>query len=83
MFISLLPEINNQILCCYTNSTQQMQMIRITNIPNWNFEMIVFPKQRLMFEACPEANLEIYIEIMEILILLEQIQCRLLCVKEK
>ncbi len=83
MFISSPPELNNRILCYYKNLTKQMQMIRITNIPNWNFEKVVFPQQRLMFEAYPEANLKVYREVMGILICSEQIQCNLLCVKEK
>lgn len=82
MFNALPTELNNQILCYYRNSTKKIQIIRITNIPNWHFEKIVFPQQRLMFEACPEAYLQIYREIMGFFILSEQIQCHLLCAKE-
>ena len=38
-----------------------MQIIRITNIPNWYFERVVFPGELLLFEAFLEAVLEIYI----------------------
>jgi hypothetical protein len=31
------------ILCCYVNATSQIQVSRITNIPNWYFERVVFP----------------------------------------
>ena len=46
----------NSILCCYVNVTSNIQVARITNIPNWYFERVVFPGQRLMFEALPEAE---------------------------
>jgi hypothetical protein len=48
------------IVCCYENFTPKLQVVRITNIPNWYFEKVVFPKQRLLFEALPHASLEVY-----------------------
>jgi len=56
---SLASKGDHQILCCYINSTSQIQIIRITNIPNLHWERVVFPGQRLMFEAATEAKLEI------------------------
>jgi len=41
------------------NPTNQMQIARIVDIPNWVFERVVFPRQRLYFEAIAEAHLEI------------------------
>jgi hypothetical protein len=49
------------ILCGYKNKTPTLQIIRIANIPNWYFERVVFPGELLLFEALPEAVLEIYI----------------------
>ena len=49
------------ILCSYKNKTPTLQIIRITNIPNWYFERVVFPGELVLFEALPEAVLEIYI----------------------
>jgi hypothetical protein len=49
-----------QILCGYTNNTSQIQIIRISNITNWYFERVAFPKEMLLFEALPEAELEIH-----------------------
>ena len=49
------------ILCSYKNKTPTVQIIRITNIPNWYFERVIFPWEMLLFEALPEAVLEIYI----------------------
>jgi hypothetical protein len=48
------------ILCSYKNKTSTVQIIRITNISYWYFERVVFPGELLLFEAFPEAVLEIY-----------------------
>ncbi|HEY9724879.1 MAG TPA: DUF1830 domain-containing protein [Chroococcales cyanobacterium] len=50
---------SRQRLCCYTNATSQLQVIRIANISNWRFEQVVFPKQRLLFEAPSNAEIEV------------------------
>ena len=47
-------------LCCYENRTNKIQVGRISNIPSWYFERVIFPGQRLIFEAPLEAELEIY-----------------------
>ena len=83
MFTSLSSEVNRPILCYYFNSTNQLQIIRISNVPNWYFEKVVFPKQRLMFEAIPEAILEINTKIIANFILSDKIQCNLLSVEEE
>jgi hypothetical protein len=49
-----------KIFCSYTNKTPQLQVIQIINIPGWFFERVVFPKQRLIFEAPPGAEVEVY-----------------------
>jgi hypothetical protein len=64
-----------QILCCYVNATSKIQIVRITNIPNWYFERVVFPGQRLVFEALPEAQLEIHCGMMASAILADTIPC--------
>jgi hypothetical protein len=56
---SSMVECSTPILCCYVNVTNKLQIIRITNIPNLHLERVVFPGERLMFEAVPEAQLEI------------------------
>jgi len=71
-----LPE-NSQsvVLCCYVNATSQIQVSRITNVPNWYFERVVFPGQRLMFEAPPGAQIEIHSGMMASAILSDTIPC--------
>lgn len=66
---------NNNILCCYVNATSQIQIARVTNIPNWYFERVVFPGQRLVFEAHPNAILEIHSGMMASAILSDTIPC--------
>jgi Domain of unknown function (DUF1830) len=70
------------LLCCYINATSQIQVARITNIPNWYFERVVFPGQRLVFEAMPQALLEIHTGMMASAILSDTIPCERLCIKE-
>ena len=48
------------IHCGYHNQTPKVQIIRITNIPNWYFERVIFPGEKLVLKALPEAVLEIY-----------------------
>lgn len=72
----------NGILCCYVNATSQIQIARITNIPNWYFERVVFPGQRLVFEAVPDALLEIHTGMMASAILSDTIPCERLFVNQ-
>ncbi len=73
----------DRLLCCYVNATNQIQIARITNIPNWYFERVVFPGQRLLFETCSDAHLEIHTGMMASAILSDTIACSSLCVSEE
>lgn len=66
---------DSSILCTYVNATSQIQIARITNIPNWYFERVVFPGQRLVFEASLNAILEIHTGMMASAILSDTIPC--------
>ena len=63
------------IVCCYVNVSSRIQIARISNIPNWYFERVVFPGQRLLFEAVPDAQLEIHTGTMASAILSDRIAC--------
>ncbi|MGG6239594.1 DUF1830 domain-containing protein [Nodosilinea sp. AN01ver1] len=65
----------SQILCCYVNATSKIQVARITNVPDWYFERVVFPGQRLLFETVPKALLEIHTGMMASAILSDSIPC--------
>ncbi|NEP01481.1 MAG: DUF1830 domain-containing protein [Symploca sp. SIO2E9] len=49
-----------QVLCCYINGTTKVIVVRIANVPDWHFERVVFPDERLLFEAPSTAKLEIH-----------------------
>jgi Domain of unknown function (DUF1830) len=78
----LPPNSIERVLCCYVNATSKVQIARITNIPNWYFERVVFPGQRLMFETTKEALLEIHTGMMASAILSDKIPCTRLRVQE-
>ncbi|MEM7555116.1 MAG: DUF1830 domain-containing protein [Cyanobacteria bacterium P01_A01_bin.84] len=76
------PEQSGKILCCYFNATSKIQVARISNISNWYFERVVFPGQRLVFEAPDEAQLEIHTGMMASAILSDTIPCARLMISE-
>jgi hypothetical protein len=82
VFDPLPSNADEKIVCCYINATSQIQVARITNIPNWYFERVIFPGQRLIFEALPEAQLEIHTGMMASAILSDTVPCRRLRVHE-
>ena len=57
-----IPQVDSNAftLCCYINLTDKVQIGRIVNIEQWYFEKVIFPQQRLLFNAPSEAELEIY-----------------------
>ena len=71
------------LLCCYVNATSKIQVARITNIPNWYFERVVFPGQRLLFETLPGAQLEIHTGMMASAILSDTIPCERLALRDQ
>lgn len=70
------------VLCCYVNSSSKIQVARITNISNWYFERVVFPGQRLMFEASVKGQLEIHSGSMASSILEDTIACTRLMIDQ-
>ncbi len=71
-----------KILCWYINTTNKIQIARITNIQNWYFERTVFPGERLLFEAQPQAELEVSRSTESGAIVCERIVCDRLEVEE-
>ncbi|MBD2345048.1 DUF1830 domain-containing protein [Anabaena subtropica] len=78
----LPPEQSGKVLCCYVNATSKIQVARITNIPNWYFERVVFPGQRLVFEAPIAGQMEIHTGMMASAILSDTIPCDRLIMSE-
>jgi hypothetical protein len=50
---------SSQLLYSYINTTSSLQVIQIVNIPDWHFERVIFPGQRLLFYAPPNAAIEV------------------------
>ena len=71
-----------RLTCCYINATASIQVARISNVENWYFERVVFPGQRLMFEAVPEASLEIHTGSMASAILSDTLPCSELAIDD-
>ena len=71
----------DSLLCSYVNSSPKVQIARISNIPGWYFERVVFPGQRLLFYAPTAAQLEIHTNTIASAILSDRIACRCLRVE--
>ncbi|AFZ17538.1 DUF1830 domain-containing protein [Allocoleopsis franciscana] len=69
-----LPE-GQPILCFYKNTTDKIQIAKISNFKNYHFEQVVFPAEKILFNAFPEAELEIYTGSMMSAVLIEKIRC--------
>ena len=64
------------------NATSKIQIARITDVPQWYFERVVFPGQNLIFEAIASAHVEIHTGMMASSILSDTIPCVQLQVEE-
>lgn len=74
--LDILPfRYSERMLCGYVNGTSRIQIARITNIVDWYFERVVFPGERLFFEAIPEALLEIYTGEFTGAVLADEVSC--------
>lgn len=82
MFTPVLTERSGRILCCYMNATSFIQSVRIANIPDLYFERVVFPGERLLFEALPEARLEIHTCAIDSAIISDTMLCKRLRIAE-
>lgn len=60
IFNRLPSEYADRLFCCYANKDKELLVAKITNIPGWRFERVVFPGERFLFEAPSSAVLEIH-----------------------
>lgn len=81
--LNLNFENSDKILCFYSNDTSYIQIVRLRNIENWNYERVVFPKERFFFEAERDAQLEIYMCEMDKKILSAIVPCDRIQVNEE
>jgi Domain of unknown function (DUF1830) len=52
--------LSEPVLCFYVNATKRIQVVRLSHLTEGEWEHILFPAQNFMFEAPPEAMLEVY-----------------------
>ncbi len=71
------------LLCRYTNTTHSVQIVRIVDLPRGYFERVVFPNVCILFEATPEAHLEIHTGVVVSAILSDRIPCASLAVSSE
>lgn len=69
------------ILCFYKNTTDKIQIAKIYNFKNLYFEQVIFPAETILFNAFPEAELEVYTGSIISAVLIEKILCSQLQVK--
>ena len=81
MLLSPTDATQELALCCYVNATAHVEVVRITNIPHWYFERVVFPGQRLIFKAPAVAKLEVHTGMSISSIATETIDCQKLQLK--
>jgi hypothetical protein len=52
------------MLCCYQNHSPKIQIIRSAETERqqlpWHLERVIFPGQRLMFEAPKQSKIQVY-----------------------
>ncbi|AFY76306.1 protein of unknown function (DUF1830) [Pleurocapsa sp. PCC 7327] len=72
-----------QLLCFYINATSRIQVIRITNIPNFHWEKVILPGQKLLFETVADAQLEIHTSQNGANVIADVIPCQQLRVTEE
>lgn len=66
---------DNRPLCRYTNDTRQIQIIRMTNLPDDFLERAVLPGNQILFAASADAELEVYTYDIATAILAERMTC--------
>lgn len=64
------------MLCHYTNTTKKVQITRLSDCPSQYLERVVFPGACLLFEAPPEAHLEIHTATTISAIVADKIPCQ-------
>ncbi len=71
------------MLCYYVNSTTSIQQASISGLSHGGFKRVIFPQQRIMFEAHAHALLNVYTHLNSGRMALQQIPCSNLKVNEK
>jgi len=76
LFNSFPGNCPESFLCYYSNQSSRIQIIKISNIPSFYLERVVFPGQRLLFEAVEQAKLEVHTSDKITTIITDVIPCK-------
>ena len=76
-------DLSRSVLCCYGNYTNRIQVGIITHDTGDNFERVLFPGDKFLFEASLSSSLELYIELGGKTVLFDRIACSRLQTKNE
>ena len=68
--------IEDQVRCSYHNLSSNWQIIKITDMPNYYWEKVVFPGEKISFKGSIKANLKIFSAKNITAILIDTIPCQ-------
>lgn len=74
-------KLQSKMLCHYNNRTNNLQIIRVVNCRHTRLEKVVFPRERILFEATSAEQLEIFTRKAEEKGIAQIISCRELIVE--
>lgn len=69
---------NHKITCYYFNASSELQILKLKNSPDLNYERVVFPQERLLFHAFPNSFLEIHRNTFTGTDLVDKVRCQAL-----
>ena len=76
-------DLSRSVLCCYGNYTERIQVGIVTRDSGENFERVLFPGDKFLFEAPVSSSLELYIELGGKTVLFDRIACSRLQTKNE
>ena len=76
IYQKLTSNIEEQVRCSYQNLSSNWQIIKITNIPNYHWEKVVMPGQKVIFKSSIKANLKVFSTKNITAMLIDTISCQ-------
>jgi len=67
---------HQKIICYYFNASSERQILKLKISPGLNYEQVVFPQQKLFFEAFPNSFLEIHRNTFTGTDLVDKVRCQ-------
>lgn len=67
---------HQRITCYYFNASREIQIIKLTNTPEFAYNKVVLPQQRVLFEALPNSFLEVHRQTFTGTDLVDKVRCQ-------